>query len=84
VLGGQRDALREYLAAREIATEIYYPVPLHLQECFLSSSVPPAPLPVCEKLASQCFSLPIYPDLSRPQQDAVVEAIAGFLQEQPV
>ena len=82
-LGGLRDALREYLTAREIGTEIYYPVPLHLQECFLSGSAPPPSLPACEKLASECLSLPIYPDLSRPQQDAVVEAVAGFLEQQP-
>ncbi len=82
-LGGVRDALREYLTACEIGTEIYYPLPLHLQECFLSGSAPPRSLPACEKLASECLSLPIYPDLSRPQQDAVVEAVAGFLEQQP-
>ncbi|MCC7173872.1 MAG: DegT/DnrJ/EryC1/StrS family aminotransferase [Bryobacterales bacterium] len=76
VPGGRRDALREYLAARQISTEIYYPVPLHLQECFRSRA--PEPLPVCEKLASECVSLPIHPDLLREQQDAVIEAIAGF------
>ena len=79
VLGGRRDALREHLAAREIGAEIYYPLPLHRQECFLSGGAPPVSLPACEKLASQCLSLPIYPDLSRPQQDEVVEAIAEFL-----
>jgi len=79
VLGGRRDTLREHLAAREIGAEIYYPLPLHRQECFLSGGAPPVSLPACEKLASQCLSLPIYPDLSRPHQDAVVEAIAEFL-----
>lgn len=78
VLDGRRDALREHLTAREIGTEIYYPVPLHLQECFRGAAAPPDALPVCEKLSSECLSLPIFPDLPREQQDAVVEAIAGF------
>jgi dTDP-4-amino-4,6-dideoxygalactose transaminase len=78
--GGKRNALRDYLAAREIGSEIYYPRPLHMQECFHDGR-PQPPLPVSERLADECLSIPIYPELAREQQDAVVEAIAGFLRE---
>jgi dTDP-4-amino-4,6-dideoxygalactose transaminase len=76
----RRDALQKFLAAREIGSEIYYPLPLHLQECFApASGATPQPLPVCEQLAAECLSIPIYPELSREQRDSVVAAIADFL-----
>ena len=78
--GNRRDALRDFLAAREIGSEIYYPLPLHLQECFApSAGRPPEPLPVSERLAKECLSIPIYPELRREQQDCVIAAIAEFL-----
>ncbi len=78
---GRRDALRDHLSSSGIGTEIYYPVPLHLQECFRSGCGPPAALPACERLAAECLSLPIYPELPREQRDAVVEAIIGFFRD---
>jgi dTDP-4-amino-4,6-dideoxygalactose transaminase len=79
VLGdGQRDSLRAVLKARRIGTEIYYPVPMHQQECF--SYLEPVTLPTAEALATQCLSLPIYPELSREQQDEVITAVRGFLE----
>jgi dTDP-4-amino-4,6-dideoxygalactose transaminase len=72
-----RDALRRFLAEREIASEIYYPVPLHKQACFRSFD-PPGALPVAEALASEAISLPVFPELTAGEQGAVVEAIVNF------
>jgi dTDP-4-amino-4,6-dideoxygalactose transaminase len=77
--GNPRDALRDFLAARKIGSEIYYPRPMHLQECFARMAVQGAPLPVAEQLASECLSIPIYPELTREQQDFVIAAIGDFL-----
>jgi dTDP-4-amino-4,6-dideoxygalactose transaminase len=74
-----RDALRKFLAGREIGAEIYYPRPMHLQECFAVAGRVPEPLPVSERLAAECVSIPIFPDLTREQQDFVIAAIADFL-----
>jgi dTDP-4-amino-4,6-dideoxygalactose transaminase len=76
VADGARDGLKAHLASRGIGSEIYYPVPLHRQECFAPAT---EALPVSERLAAECLSLPIYPDLSREQLDWVVEAIGEFL-----
>src|SRR5574340_603632 len=76
--GNPRDALRAHLAAREIGSEIYYACPMHRQACF--AGLPSAMLPVCERLAAECLSLPIYPELARAQQDAVVRAIMDFFE----
>ncbi|MEO1858107.1 MAG: DegT/DnrJ/EryC1/StrS family aminotransferase [Rubritalea sp.] len=77
VLGGQRDALREHLTKLGIGCDTYYPVPLHQQECF--ADLPQHPLPVCEQLAKEVISIPIYPELTIAQKDEVISAIAGFL-----
>jgi len=80
--GNPRDALQKYLAAREIGSEIYYPKPMHLQECFaLPGGRQPEPLPVAEQLAGECLSIPIYPELKREQADTVIDAIRDFIQE---
>lgn len=73
-----RDALREHLAAHEIASEVYYPVPLHRQECFQAYG-PQPPLPVAEALAEEVISLPVFPEMTAAEQAAVVEAVAGFV-----
>jgi len=72
-----RDVLRGWLAAREIASEIYYPVPLHMQECFQNLGPRPA-LPVAETAADEVLSLPVFPELTSEEQDAVVAAISDF------
>jgi dTDP-4-amino-4,6-dideoxygalactose transaminase len=74
----RRDALKEFLASRGIGSEIYYPRPLHLQECFAHPYAAPPQLPVSEQLAEECISIPIYPELTREQLDAVIVAIAEF------
>jgi len=80
---GQRDALRAKLTEAGIGTEIYYPVPLHHQECFQHlpqiSSAKNDLCPVSTHLASEVFSLPIYPELTELHQKAVVAAFADAL-----
>jgi dTDP-4-amino-4,6-dideoxygalactose transaminase len=76
----RRDGLRAHLAAAGIATEIYYPEPLHLQPCFADLGYRAGSMPNAERAAAEVLALPIQPALSIDQQAAVVDAIAGFYQ----
>ncbi len=75
----QRDGLRAHLASKEIGTEVYYPVPLHLQECFSSLGYRAGDFPEAEKAAAECLSLPVYPELTDEQQDYVARSVLEFL-----
>jgi dTDP-4-amino-4,6-dideoxygalactose transaminase len=77
----KRDELREYLAKNEIATEIYYPVPFHLQECFKDLGHKKGNFPVSEFAADKSLALPIYPELSDEQLVYVVETFRKFFNE---
>jgi dTDP-4-amino-4,6-dideoxygalactose transaminase len=76
-----RDALRAHLAGAGIGTEIYYPVPFHLQTCFASLGYAPGAFPVAEAAAADSLALPIYGELTASQQRHVVESIVGFYAE---
>jgi dTDP-4-amino-4,6-dideoxygalactose transaminase len=77
----RRDELKNYLQSRGIGTEIYYPVPLHLQECFKFLGYRAGDLPETEKAAQESLSLPIYAELMPEQQAYVVEHISRFYDE---
>ncbi len=74
-VGNQRDDLRAFLTDQGIGNEIYYPVPLHLQECFADWGGQPGEHPVSEQAAAETIALPIYPDLTDEQLQTVAAAI---------
>jgi dTDP-4-amino-4,6-dideoxygalactose transaminase len=78
VSGGRRDRLREHLAARCVASEIYYPLGLHMQPCFSYLAQREGTLPETERAARESLALPIYPEMTDSQQDHVVESIREF------
>ena len=76
-----RDSLRDYLTARKIGSEIYYPIPLHLQVCFASLGHQPGDFPHSEAAARETIALPIYPELTDAEQRYVVGSIRQFIDE---
>ncbi|MBF0421573.1 MAG: DegT/DnrJ/EryC1/StrS family aminotransferase [Magnetococcales bacterium] len=75
----QRDDLAQWLSQRGIATGIHYPVPLPLQPCYAHRHLNPSLFPVAVEKSRRILSLPIFPEMTRGQQDHVVEAVLSFL-----
>ncbi len=76
---GMRDDLRAHLTAQKIGTEIYYPVPLHLQECFEYLGTKPGTLPHTEAASLETIALPIFPDLTPDQLRHVAERVVQYV-----
>jgi len=74
----QRDALREFLTKRGIGSALHYPQPLHLQKCFADLGYKAGDFRLAEQVGRECLSLPIYPELTDEQQDAVAAAIVDY------
>ncbi len=74
-----RDTLRTQLTSRRIGTDVYYPIPLHLQGCFASLGHAPGDFPRSEAAARETLALPIYPELTEQAQRYVVGSVAEFL-----
>jgi dTDP-4-amino-4,6-dideoxygalactose transaminase len=74
----RRDALRAHLAGRGVGTDLIYPVPLHLQECFAHLGQKAGSLPVAERVCATCLSLPIFPELTDAQVGHVIASVNSF------
>jgi len=74
----RRDELRKFLAERKIGSEVYYPLPLHLQPVFSYLGLKAGDLPVAEKAAHEVLALPMFPELTNGEIKRVVESLADF------
>ncbi len=74
----RRDELREHLSAEGIGSGVYYPAPLHLQECFSPLGYREGDLPVAERLSREVLSLPVFPELGRDRVERVADAVRAF------
>ena len=78
-MNGKRDQVAAGLKERGIGSEIYYPVCLHLQECYADLGGKPGDLPNAELAAQEVISIPIYPELNEAQRDEVVAAVKDLV-----
>jgi dTDP-4-amino-4,6-dideoxygalactose transaminase len=74
----RRDELRKFLTERKIGSEIYYPLPLHLQPVFSYLALKEGDLPVAEQAAREVLALPMFPELTEAEIQRVVQGIADF------
>jgi dTDP-4-amino-4,6-dideoxygalactose transaminase len=75
----KRDELKKFLTENEIGNEIYYPVPFHMQECFANLNHKIGDFPESEKAGNTSLALPVYPELTKEQQEFVVQKIKEFI-----
>lgn len=80
VAGNRRDQLREFLSERRVGSEIYYPVPMHLQECFADMQFDRDRLVETERASREIMHLPIFPSMTEAEQRQVVESVGEFYQ----
>ena len=76
----RRDELKKFLTENEIGNEVYYPVPFHLQECFADLKYKEGDFPVSEEACKTSLALPVFPELTKEQQEFVVNKIKEFIQ----
>jgi dTDP-4-amino-4,6-dideoxygalactose transaminase len=74
----RRDELRQFLSERKIGSEVYYPLPLHLQPAFSYLGLKAGDFPVAERAVQEVLALPMFPELSEDEIRQVVESIADF------
>jgi dTDP-4-amino-4,6-dideoxygalactose transaminase len=82
ILAENRDKLKEHLKAREIGFDTYYPLPLHLQECYRDLGYKEGNLRIAEELAWKAISLPVFPELTLEEQEYVADSIKEFYSKQ--
>ena len=75
---GKRDRLREHLKERLIETEVYYPLPLHLQPCFQALGYKEGDMPEAERAANEVLALPVHAQLSTAQLEHVITSVREF------
>ncbi len=81
ITNGHRDALMRHLSQHGIGTEIYYPLPLHLQPCFREFGYRRGDFPVSEQLSQEVLALPMYPELTYPQQKIVIQSCTAYYRQ---
>lgn len=79
VKGGKRNELQDFLKERGIGTEVYYPLPLHLQECFAQLGYCEGNFPESERVSREVLSLPVFPELTSAEKIHINQAVSEFL-----